>query len=238
MIPLMPALAPSLPAAHHGPACTADAAGLAARLRERTRRLHREAERSGIVRELLRGRATRSGYALYLRNLLPAYRALEDGLERHRATPGVRAIVHPPLFRAGALARDLVTLAGDGWARRLPLLAPGERYGQRIAAAAAPHAGAGLVAHAYVRYLGDLGGGRILRRLLARSLGLAPEALSFYDFPDIADREAFKSAFRGDLDRAELELEHPEAVIEEAIAAFRLNVEVSEAVLASLAGRR
>ena len=44
-----------------------------------------------------------------------------------------------------------------------------------------------LIAHAYVRYLGDLSGGRIVGRILARSPGLGPEALSFYDFPGIAD---------------------------------------------------
>jgi len=50
----------------------------------RTKALHVEAERTGIIRDLLRGEATREGYVLLLRNLLPAYRAMEQGLVRHR----------------------------------------------------------------------------------------------------------------------------------------------------------
>jgi heme oxygenase len=56
-------------------------------LREATADLHRRAERSGVIADLLHGRATRSGYALWLRNLLPAYRNLEAAL----CTPGASA---------------------------------------------------------------------------------------------------------------------------------------------------
>ena len=54
----------------------------------RTKTLHVEAERTGIIRDLLRGEASREGYVLLLRNLLPAYQAMERGLERHRGSPG------------------------------------------------------------------------------------------------------------------------------------------------------
>ena len=55
----------------------------------RTKTLHVEAERTGIIRDLLRDEATRKGYVLLLRNLLPAYQALEQGLERHRDSPAL-----------------------------------------------------------------------------------------------------------------------------------------------------
>lgn len=53
----------------------------------RTKTLHVEAERTGIIRDLLRGEASREGYVLLLRNLLPAYQAMEQGLHRHRSSP-------------------------------------------------------------------------------------------------------------------------------------------------------
>ncbi len=56
----------------------------------RTKTLHVEAERTGIIRDLLRGEASREGYILLLRNLLPAYREMEQGLERHRGSPKPR----------------------------------------------------------------------------------------------------------------------------------------------------
>ena len=200
------------------------ASGLAPALRARTAALHVQAERSGIVAEILRGRASRTAYALLLRNLLPAYRAMEAGLERHRLSPGVRWFARPEMYRAEAIAADLAALGGAH-----ALLAAGAAYADRIAACDGPR----LIGHAYARYLGDLSGGQVLKRLLARTLGLGPEATSFYDFPAIADIDAFKQAFRAALDRAGGEIADPAAVLDEAAEAFRLNIAVSEAVQAA-----
>lgn len=207
--------------------------GLATALRERTRALHVQAERSGFVGEMLRGRAGRVGYELFLRNLLPVYAAMEQGLERHRHVPALRSVAQPALYRTPALEHDLDGLCGAGWARSRPLLPAGEAYAARIEAAATGD-GACLIAHAYARYLGDLSGGQILMRLLGRSLGLGPSTLAFYAFPAIADLEAFKAAYRDALDRAGLEIADPGAVIEEAAMAFRLNIELSLAVQAAV----
>ena len=46
--------------------------------------LHRDAERTGLIADMLHGRADRRGYVLLLRNLQPAYKALERGLDAHR----------------------------------------------------------------------------------------------------------------------------------------------------------
>jgi heme oxygenase (biliverdin-producing, ferredoxin) len=203
--------------------------GLAELLRNRTRTLHVEAERSGIIRELLRGSSSRQGYALLLRNLLPAYSELERGLDRHVNSRGVRAIVRPALYRALAIEADLVGLAGSRWIETLALLPAGTRY-RRSIAAAADGDGARLIAHAYLRYLGDLSGGQIIKRLLAKSLGLGAAVLSFYDFPDIADVGAFKADYRSALERAAIEIGDIAPILDEAENAFRLNIALSEAV--------
>ncbi len=203
--------------------------GWADLFRERTRSLHAEAERSGIVHDILRGRATLHGYALYLRNLLPAYRAMEDGFARRQDTPWVRAVAHPSVLRVPALESDLVRLSGAAWHQTLTLLPAGERYARRVAAAADGDA-IRLVAHAYTRYLADLNGGQALRRTLSRSLDLEPAALAFYDFPDIGDRHAFIAAYRDAIDRAGADVTDIEPVLEEAAAAFRHNIQVSIAV--------
>jgi heme oxygenase len=201
-------------------------------LRARTRELHCQAERSGIVQDLLAGRAGRAGYALLLRNLLPAYQALEEGLDRHRRGR-VGALVPAGLHRAGALAADLEAIAGGNWKEALPLLPAGAGYARRVRAAADGDDGWRLLGHAYVRYLGDLSGGQILSRLLARSLGLGPEALAFHAFPAIADPRAFKADWREAVDRAGAGPGEAATVIEEARAAFRLNIELSRAVQAA-----
>lgn len=200
-------------------------------MRERTRALHGQAERSGIIAAILRGQADRAGYGLLLRNLLPVYQALEAGLERHRATPGVGLLAEPAVFRARAIVRDLDHLYLDDWCEGLPVLPSAERYRAAVADAARGD-GIRLIAHAYVRYLGDLSGGRMMRGLVARSLRLPDEALGFYAFPDIADPDRFKGDYRRAIDRAGRVIGDAGAVVEEAARAFRLNIDLSEAVAA------
>ena len=205
----------------------AGAEGLAAALRARTRYLHERAERSGVVRAMLAGTATRASYALLLRNLLPAYQALESGLESHRTRfPG---LARPELYRADAIAADLAALQGGSWPDRLPLLPAGVRYAHRVGMAARGR-GWPLLAHAYARYLGDLSGGQLLRRLLGRTLGLDPAELGFLTFPAVQDPAAVKAEFRAALDAAGREMVDAGPVVQEAAVAFRLNIHVAEAV--------
>jgi heme oxygenase len=195
----------------------------------RTRTLHVEAERTGIIRDLLRGEATREGYVLLLRNLLPAYRAMEQGLAQHRGSPALNRLIDFRLDRAPALESDLVALCGERWSQGIPLLAEGECYAGRIAKAAEGD-GMRLIAHAYTRYLGDLSGGQILQRLLARSPGLQPSELSFYDFPRFSDLDALKADYRQALDNAGALAADPQALIEEGAIAFSFNIDLSCAV--------
>ena len=199
----------------------------------RTKTLHLEAERSGIIRDLLRGSAHRDGYILLLRNLLPAYQAMEQGLARHRKTPGIGALANFRFDRAPAIESDLAALCGEAWQHDIPLLPAGDRYARRITEAAQGN-GARLIAHAYTRYLGDLSGGQILQRLLERSLALRPAELSFYDFPRYPDLAALKAAYRDALDRAGALAGEQDAVVEEGALAFTLNIDLSCAVQAAL----
>lgn len=209
--------------------------GLADALRRRTQALHARAERSGVFADLLRGRGSREGYALLMRNLLPAYECMERELERRRGAPGAGALALPCLYRSARLAADLAALGGPGWRAALALLPAGQRYADAVAASAAG-GGERLLAHAYVRYLGDLSGGQLLKPLLSRSLGLDGRALTFYDFPEIGDVARFKAELRRSIDAAGERLADAQAVLAEAETAFRLNVEVSESVQARLAG--
>lgn len=199
----------------------------------RTKTLHVEAERTGIIGDLLRGDASRDGYVLLLRNLLPAYQAMERGLARHRKTPGLGALANYRLDRAPAIESDLTALCGRTRQRDIPLLPAGDNYARRVTEAAQGN-GARLIAHAYTRYLGDLSGGQILQRLLTRSLELWPDQLSFYDFPRYADLAALKTNYREALDRAGVLTRDPKAVVDEGALAFTLNIDLSRAVQAAL----
>jgi heme oxygenase len=180
---------------------------------------------------MLRGRASRAGYALFLRNLHPAYLALERGLERNGRDPRLAPLALPELYRALAIERDLAALCGAraAWPE---VLGSAADYADRIGAADGPR----LLAHAYVRYLGDLSGGRILGRLLARSPGLPFETLGFYEFPAIDDMETFRARYRRAIDHAPLTPDEARIALSEACAGFEHNIRLSTEVAAKLSG--
>jgi heme oxygenase len=178
--------------------------------------LHTRAERSGIVADILAGTARRDGVALLLRNLLPVYQVLDAS-----------RFSDPGLARAPAIAADLQVLSPDA----LPALLPeGRAYAERVEEAA-QRSDAGLIAHAYVRYLGDLNGGQIMQRRLVECLGASAGPLHFHAFPALADPAGFTRSYRTQLDQA-VRGAGVEHVVPEAMAAFELNVALSEAVRA------
>lgn len=195
----------------------------------RTKDLHLQAERSGIIRDLLRGEASQAGYVLLMRNLLPAYEAMEAGLETHRASPALSEIASYCLNRAPAIKADLNALYGGAWSKDIPILDAGSNYARRMMEATIG-GGELLIAHAYTRYLGDLSGGLILQKLLARSMGLLPAQLTFYDFPQFPDLASLKNDYRQALDRAAGRSHNSDSIVEEGATAFALNIDLSLAV--------
>jgi heme oxygenase len=208
---------------------------LADQLKDATGDVHRQAERGGAVALLLRGTLTLQAYARLLANLRPAYQALEAGLLQWREHPALRAVVRPELFRAAALEADLVALVGEDWASRVAVLPAGRAYVARREALRRDDPML-LLAHAYVRYLGDLNGGQVLARRLAGSLGLGAAALGFYRFEAIGTIETFREEYRRGFDQAALTPPQTQAVLAEARRGFMLTMAISQAVAADGAG--
>jgi heme oxygenase len=193
---------------------------LSERLRTATRDLHAEVERTGIMPALLSGRIGRADYAALLRNLHRIYAALETAIDRHATHPCIAPLDLRPLARAEALAADLEVVHGPRWRDEIPLDAAGATYAERLAGLDATDPEC-LVAHAYVRYLGDLSGGRIVHRVVARSLALPDAAgLRFYQFPAVGDLAAAALRFRHALDRLPLDAAAVDRVVAEAAWAF------------------
>lgn len=208
------------------------APGLADRLKHATARLHREAERSGFINDLLARRATRARYVLFLRNLLPVYEALEAALQSHAERHGpLQVLANPALYRSAAIVADLAQLQGPDWASTVALLDAGSAYAARVAAAAGRGDGVALAGHAYVRYLGDLNGGQILARRLSLDLHVPDAALRTYAFPMLTDPKAFATRYRSAIDRL---VEHPRADVAaietEAVASFACAITLAKAV--------
>ena len=93
--------------------------------------------------------------------------------------------------------------------------------------------GGALLAHHYTRYLGDLSGGRVIRRALDRAFNLSGVGLAFYDFP--MQPKSYKDAYRARLDALDLQTEKFDEVVTEVKVAFRLNQALFDELAGNLA---
>jgi heme oxygenase len=210
---------------------------LVERLKRETRSLHVEVERTPFIAALLRGRVDRRGYLLLLRNLEAIYAALEPALRRHAAHPALSRFDFEALARTSALAADIEARGGGPVDGDTP--PPREQATVDYAARLAHLDQAGperLLAHAYVRYLGDLSGGQVLGRIVRESLQLPPASgTAFYDFGAEPNAAALAARFRAALDRSRVA--DADGVVAEAKAAFERHRELFDA-LARRAGLR
>ncbi len=203
------------------------------RLRLETRDLHTLSERSGVMASLITGRLARGDYLALMRNLHAIYAALEAALNRHLDEPALAVLGTPALHREAALASDLSALCGPDWRVALPLALATQAYVDRLQALA-EKTPLLLVAHAYVRYLGDLHGGQMLKRLVARSLaavggGATPGAATvhatrFYEFGSDDEVLALRLAFRSGLARIAVDTATADRLVAEARWAFEQHV--------------
>lgn len=227
---------------------------LATLLREGTKQAHTEAETSQGARLLLGGQLPKDEYVRFLMMLWYVYDTIERGLDRHSTYPTLEPTYNPTLLaRASTLSADiayLLEVSEDQWKShpihkelvtpRLP--GPLETYLLRLEALADAPDPSPLLAHSYVRYLGDLSGGQSIKRVIAKAYGLESDdnkagsdlGVSFYVFKElrsansasIGEMKKIKDWFREGMnvggarcgDEAKL------AIVEEASNAFRLNM--------------
>lgn len=193
---------------------------LAQRLRLETRDLHTQAERSGAMMALLRGQLGRPGYTRLLRNLHALYAALEPALQVHAAHPLLSPFHDPALARLPALEADLDFLGGPGW-RAWPAQEAATEYALRLQALGQHDPGL-LLAHAYVRYLGDLSGGQLLIERVRNTFQLpGDDGTRFYRF---ADASALAQRFRTALAALALPTAQADRLVAEAQLAFGLHI--------------
>ncbi|MFN5922530.1 MAG: heme oxygenase (biliverdin-producing), partial [Pseudanabaena sp.] len=82
-----------------------------------------------------------------------------------------------------------------------------------------------LVAHAYTRYMGDLSGGQILKKIAKESMGLVDgDGTAFYEFEDIRNHGEFKKNYRAALDTLPVDEATAQRIVDEANASFHMNM--------------
>jgi len=209
------------------------ALSLPQRLKAATAEQHRRVERCGVMATLLRGRIERLAYLALLRNLHALYAALEPALSRQAAHPAVGPVVVPELFRRDALESDLRALQREADPPAEVLRPATVAYVERLREIEATQPEL-LVAHAYVRYLGDLSGGQQLRRIVRRALALQGAAgTCFYDFGDTSQVSRLAQGFRAALDEVGARAHDAGAIVAEAEGAFARHGQIFEQLAAA-----
>ena len=201
---------------------------LAEVLRAATAAAHTAAERSTFVQRLFRGALPRDAYVAYIRSLHPVYGALEEALRASRGNLMVASIWDPALERTRGLEEDLVFFAGPQWSG-LPVVAPAAEYVEHVRALAA-EAPLHLVAHAYVRYLGDLSGGQMIGPRVAALYDVGEAGTNFYAFREVTDIGARKQAYRAALSALPLSPAETDTFVGEARLGFEFARRIFEAL--------
>jgi heme oxygenase len=199
-------------------------------LRERTCKAHTEAEHSTYMTALVGGRVTTIGLAALLSRLLPVYETLEVAAERWIDDPRIGQFVRSELHRTARLRADLEHLTG---CVDVPVTPASVAYAARVEQVGRS-SGPAFVAHHYTRYLGDLSGGQVIRVALERNLGVADgSGASFFAFPGVRGG-ALKQQYRNWLDETPFTHAEREELIEEALVAYRLNIDIGRELDADL----
>lgn len=207
---------------------------LATKLREGTKKSHTMAENTGFVACFLKGTVEKTSYRNLVTNLYFVYSAMEEEMERQKDHPIVSKIYFPELNRKAALEQDLFYYYGPNWRDQVAPSPAAEEYIARIREVSntAPEL---LVGHSYTRYLGDLSGGQILKKIAQTAMNLADgEGTAFYEFKTISDEKAFKNKYRQAMNDLPIDDATADRIVDEANDAFKMNMNMFKELEGSL----
>ncbi|CAJ0934171.1 unnamed protein product [Ranitomeya imitator] len=199
-------------------------------LKEGTKVSHEKAENTKFVKDFLKGRIKRELFKLATGALYYTYSALEEELDRNKENPAIAPLYFPQeLHRAEALQKDVTYFYGEDWKDTIQCSEATQAYVDRIRHLGR-HKPELLVAHAYTRYMGDLSGGQVLKKVAQRALHLpnTGEGIQFYMFDNVTNAQQFKQLYRARLNTLELNAKAKEDMVEEANKAFQFNMQVFE----------
>jgi heme oxygenase len=197
---------------------------LSERVRTGTRAEHDAVQGSGFLAALAAGRLPVQAYADLAAQHWFIYETLEQAARAMTDDPVAGDFVFRALFRLPALSADLRFLLGAEWADRIVALPSTTVYCTRMRTVAFDRPAA-FIAHHYARYLGDLSDGQYLGPSIARAYGLNVDGHRFFVFEGI-DAPAFRSRYRGLLDRLRWSRGEQNGFVAEASRAYRLNLAV------------
>ncbi|NXL48061.1 HMOX1 oxygenase, partial [Podilymbus podiceps] len=201
-------------------------------MKEATKEVHEQAENTPFMKNFQKGQVSLREFKLVTASLYFIYSALEEEIERNKDNPVYAPVYFPSeLHRKAALEEDLEYFYGSNWKEEIPCPEATQKYVERLHYVGKNHPEL-LVAHAYTRYLGDLSGGQVLKKIAQKALQLPStgEGLAFFTFNGVSNATKFKQLYRSRMNALEMDLATKKRVLEEAKKAFLLNIQVFEAL--------
>ncbi len=197
-------------------------------LKEAGKELHEGVENTWLIQSIFDGSISEEAYQDYLQNLYEIYSQLEASVRLHSYSDdeSIREIFQPlvieELFRAGPIQNDLMKFGETC----LETVKAAKDYKKRLVdlSITKPHC---LVAHYYLRFLGDLFGGQILAGRLSDCF---EGKLDFYDFTELcqaknlAEPTQFAREFRDLLNNLPLNKQQQEDIFVEVSEGYRLHL--------------
>lgn len=211
------------------PRPTGDEEALSTLLRSATSAVHKEAEQRTFMQAFFGGRLPRPAYVEWLARQWHVYRTLENALQALPPGSPEAQVVPTSLHRTLRIEADLDFLTEGRWRDEDHLTPATHSYVSRIESSQSFPPG--LVAHAWLRYMGNVGGRDVLRRLVAGCIGATEDdtsGLAFTDYSAIGDIRPFFADFHSRLDALELDPSDKQRVVDEATAGFELNIALTD----------
>lgn len=142
-------------------------------LKDLTKEAHRSAERTSFMNRMIKKQITPEQYYVYLKNQLVMYTTLEQ----YASEAGVFDDM-PKLMRGKALLNDVLEMEADKTFNAPHLLSSSYEYVNYIESIKDDKDR--LFSHVYVRHMGDLSGGQIIKKLV-------PGPTNLYEFGEDVD---------------------------------------------------
>lgn len=198
-------------------------------LREGSWNDHDDSEGTDFMASIMRGTASLADYVALVAQHYFMYVALEEVSNKFKADPDFAPFHSDDLLRLETLRADLDFLIGSDWESKIEPEPATKEYVKRILEVGEQSWIPGIVAHHYTRYLGDLSGGQMIAKRVARQHEFQDgKGIEFYNFESLGSLDDFKVKYREALNSfgAELDEQNKELMLDEVRAAYRFNTEV------------
>lgn len=197
---------------------------LAKLLGKKTKDAHEKLEGTSFGEKWSEGTISQTEYVMYLADLYSIYCELERQLEICGNIAYLEPLQIKGLYRTEALKKDMEYF-------NVPLGAAGaasQEYQKHlwVVGNKNPHL---LIAHVWVRYMGDLFGGQMAKKNIEK---LWPDGIAFYEYEqlkndyEIKRPSSFVTTFRKILNELKLDEKEKDEVIEEAVWAFEQHIKI------------